>query len=102
MSTREKIFGINQKSLGSNEGRAAIISAILENNEFLKPEEVQQALSRAEELGIVNNFNFYKWLENSNGYRRATSDYYNLIKGTWNIFDIVDRLPHFNAIFQAF
>lgn len=102
MSTREKIFGINQKSLGSEDGRAAIISAILENNEFLNPEEVQQALSRAEELGIVNNFDFHKWLENSNGYRRATSDYYNLIKGTWNIFDIVDRLPHFNAIFQAF
>lgn len=102
MSTREKIFGINQKDLGSDEGRAAIISAILENNEFLKSEEVQQALSRAEELGIVNNFDFHKWLENSNGYRRATSDYYNLIKGTWNIFDIVDRLPHFNAIFQAF
>lgn len=40
MSTREKIFGINQKSLGSDEGRAAIISAILENNEFLKSEEV--------------------------------------------------------------
>ena len=78
------------------------MQAILNNNEFLNPEEVQEAFSRAEELGIVNNFDFYKWLEDNNGYRRATSDYYNLIKGTWNIFDIVDRLPHFNAIFQAF
>ena len=102
VSTREKIFGINPKNLEKEEGRNAIMQAILENNEFLKPEEVEQALSRAEKLGIVNNFNFYKWLENSNGYRRATSDYYNLIKGTWNIFDIVDKLPHFNAIFQAF
>lgn len=99
MSTREDIFGINQKNLSSKEGRTAIIEAILENNKFLKVGEVEQALSKAEELGIVNNFDFYKWLENSNGYRKATSNYYNLIKGTWNIFDIVDKLPHFNAIF---
>lgn len=102
VSTREKVFGINPKNLEKEEGRNAVMQAILNNNEFLNPEEVQEAFSRAEELGIVNNFDFYKWLEDNNGYRRATSDYYNLIKGTWNIFDIVDRLPHFNAIFQAF
>lgn len=78
------------------------MQAILDNNEFLDIEEATEAFAKAEELGIVNNFDFYKWLENNNGYRKATSDYYNLIKGTWNLFDIVDRLPHFNAIFQAF
>lgn len=102
MSTREKIFGITSKNLQEKDGRSVIIDSILDNNEFLEAEEVDQALSKAEELGIVNNFNFYKWLENNNDYRRATSDYYNLIKGTWNIFDIVDKLPHFNAIFKAF
>lgn len=102
ISVREQKFGINQKNLESEEGRLSVIYAILSNNEFLNQEDVLQAFSRAEDLGIVNNFNFYKWLENSNGYRKATSDYYNLIKGTWNIFDIVDKLPHFNAIFQSF
>lgn len=102
VSTREKIFGINPKNLEKEEGRNAIMQAILDNNEFLDIEEATEAFAKAEELGIVNNFDFYKWLENNNGYRKATSDYYNLIKGTWNLFDIVDRLPHFNAIFQAF
>lgn len=102
VSTREKIFGINQENLEKEEGRNAIMQAILDNNEFLDEAEALEAFSKAEELGIVNNFDFYKWLENNNGYRKATSDYYNLIKGTWNLFDIVDRLPHFNAIFQAF
>lgn len=98
MSTREKIFGVNPKNLESKERRAAIYGAIMDNNPFLTEEEIQRSFLKAEELGIVNNFDFYKWLGDSN-YRRATSDYYNLIKGTWNIFDIVDRLPHFNAIF---
>ncbi len=102
VSTREKIFGINPKNLEKEEGRNAIMQAILDNNEFLNEAEATEAFTKAEELGIVNNFDFYKWLENNNGYRKATSDYYNLIKGTWNLFDIVDRLPHFNAIFQAF
>lgn len=103
MYDREKTFNITPSSLRNKKEREGIIARILENNSFLTKEDVESALSRAKELGISGGrFDFFKWLENSNGYREATADYYNLIKGTWNIFDIVDRLPHYNSIFQAF
>lgn len=41
VSTREKVFGINPKNLEKEEGRNTIMQAILKNNEFLKPEEVE-------------------------------------------------------------
>jgi hypothetical protein len=87
--------------LANDKVRQNILAELADNNKLLKIEDINSALAKAEELGIVNNFNFVTWLENSE-YRRATSDYYNIIKGTWNIFDIIDKLPHFNAIFKAF
>ena len=31
-------------------------------------------------------------------YRELVADYYNLIKGTWNIFDMMNRIPQYKAI----
>ena len=102
VSDREKIFGISEEVFASPESMAMLIENIRNNNPFLEQEDIVNGLTKAKELGIINNFDFIKWLENADGYRAATSDYYNLIKGTWNIFDIVQRLPHFNSIFQIF
>ena len=100
VSNREKELGVNILAFSSPEGLEATINSILNNNSFLTHDEVAQTLDDAYKAGMINNFNFYKWLINENGYRELTSRYYNLIKGTWNIFDMVDKLPHFNAIFQ--
>lgn len=102
VANREKVFKITVADLNKENTRKQIIMDLLANNEFLTGEEVSDILDKAQDLGIVNNFDFLKWLEDDNGYRRATSDYYNIIKGTWNLFDIIDRLPHFKAIFQTF
>ena len=31
-------------------------------------------------------------------YRELIANYYNLIKGTWNIFDMMNRIPQYKAI----
>lgn len=35
-------------------------------------------------------------------YRDLVSDYYNLIKGTWNIFDIVNKIPQYKSILKLY
>lgn len=103
MSDREAMFGLdNKRVLEDPKSMETLIEKIQSNNPFLSTDDILSALDNAVALNIPNNFNFNKWLFNENGYRRATADYYNLIKGTWNIFDIIDKLPHFNAIFEAF
>lgn len=83
-------------------------------------------IMRASAFNLVNNFNIEYWLydktlttndivtsnflgnevdinrvmegKDSISYRELVSDYYNLVKGTWNIFDIINRIPQFKEI----
>lgn len=85
-------------------------------------------IMRSSAFGIVNNFDIESWLYDKKltkddivqsdflgnnvdinrvmggketiSYREVISDYYNLIKGTWNIFDIVNRIPQYKEIFN--
>lgn len=51
--------------------------------------------------GIMDGkFNFNRFLSDDD-YRKRTIDYYNLIKGTYNVFDIIDKIPHFNAMINV-
>lgn len=61
---------------------------------------VTQIVQTAEDFDIIKRFDFARWAKNEPGYRKAVSDFYNLIKNTWNIFDIADKLPHYNAIWK--
>ena len=88
--------------------------------------DAKSIIMRASALGIINNFDVESWLydrrltaddiatdnflgedvdinrvmgENESlSYREVISDYYNLIKGTWNIFDIINRIPQYREI----
>lgn len=94
--------------------------------ESTKNKSARAIIMRASALGIVNNFDVEAWLydkqltsndiiadnflgeaidtnivmegKDTLSYREVVSDYYNLIKGTWNIFDIVDRIPQYKEI----
>lgn len=101
MSDREEVFKITKNNLEDQETKDVIVSNILNNNSFLSKEEVENILAEAVQSNLINNFNFYTWLEDPK-YRRIVSRYYNIIKGTWNIFDVIEKLPHFKAIFDAF
>jgi len=53
------------------------------------------------EKGIVQDFNFEQWVFDDD-YRRIASDYYGVIKDTFNILDVIRKLPHYDAIFKLF
>lgn len=83
-------------------------------------------LERATAFDIIGNFDVEKWLydikltkddiinntfygvtidinkvmqgQDSISYRELVSDYYNTIKGTWNIFDMMDKIPQYKEI----
>lgn len=90
--------------------------------------DAKSIIMRASALGIINNFDIEAWLYDKQltskniitdnflgekidvnrvmegkttlSYREVISDYYNIIKGTWNIFDIVNKIPQYKEIFN--
>lgn len=62
-------------------------------------QEAKDILRNAVNLDIVENFNYEKWLTDET-YQEVTKQYYNLIKGTFNIFHFIDIHPQFKANFE--
>jgi hypothetical protein len=61
--------------------------------------EVEKMLTRMEPLSKeIDVIAYYT----NNTYRKIIRDYYNLIKYTFNVFDVLDNLDHFNSMFKAF
>ena len=59
-------------------------------------EEVEARLDSAYTAGIMNNFDINKYLIDK-AYREKVKDYYGLLAGTINIFDMLDNLPTYQA-----
>ena len=88
----------------------AVIDKIAANNITIKNRNVIiNTLIAAKELGISGGlFDFRKYLTNEvdesgnniplTKYQKITKDYYNLIKDTVNIYDVIDSVPHFKAM----
>lgn len=112
ISRRQSKFGISHEALRdayakpndktSRQYLGSLVDLIKSNNDYIDSSTILPIIQQAFDLGIIGGFDFFKWLEDTDGYRKITSEYYNLIKGTWNIFDIIERLPHFESIFQNF
>lgn len=123
VGTREKALGIDLELFTikptdsentvkeKKDLREAIILGLRGNNPLLSLSYIQEVFDMAEQLGIMNNFDIEKWLTdvpityvgnniNIASYREATVEYYNIIKGTWNIFDMIQRIPHYKSIFE--
>lgn len=88
-------------------------------------DEIISVVTLAHAAGISMNFDPEMWLNDrqiteadlkykenkdavllgeseSISYRQLTKDYYNLIKGTYNIFDVVESVPQYRAILNLF
>lgn len=121
VSAREKVFGIDTeqfviKDTDSQQVKTkkmdflqALLTQLQANNPLLDPTYIEESFSTAQDAGIINNFNIETWLMDDytalpDGrvlrYRDIVSDYYNIIKGTWNIFDMIEKIPHYNSIFK--
>lgn len=93
----QKLSPTNQKK--ADEMFQEMVAALSNNGYDSK--YITDTLMQALDSGIAGNFDPYRWLNDSN-YKQQTIDYYNIIKGTWNIFDIIDKTPQYNRIFKIF
>lgn len=75
---------------------------ILINKPYLSPEYVKETLKRASQLEIINNFEIEKFLDPDNiEYRNTTIEYQNCLKHVWPFFDMIDKIPHYKALYKV-
>jgi hypothetical protein len=88
-----------------------VVKKIMNNNPDLDRNYILQVLRNSIETEVYGNFDLYAFLENKKvkllnnnihmnsrsgenvSYRELAADYYNLIKASWNILDMVNRIP---------
>jgi hypothetical protein len=65
--------------------------------------KVKDILEKATELGFASNgvIDAHRYFTDVN-YRNNVANYYNLIKESINIFDVLNKLPHFYTMYDAF
>ena len=98
---RENLLGINAETLYDEKTPTleTAISNIMSNNPTLT--NVEERLKNAYEAGIINNFDIVKYLQDAN-YAKQVNDYYDLIKGSINVFDMLNYLPQYQQILKLF
>lgn len=75
---------------------------VKEQKPYLEDSYVLSTYRAAKEHNIIKNFNIRQFLDPDNlDYRKATIDYYNTLKSVWNIFDMIDKIPHFKALYKV-
>ena len=77
------------------------IKRILENARNIKIEFINNSgdITTRNVSVLGGDFDFRYYIHPTNeAYRQATKEYYNLIKDTFNIFDIIDTVPHFKEM----
>ena len=101
VSERENLLGIDADTLYDSENPTleAAIASIMANNPRLN--NVEERLQKAYEAGIINNFDIIKYLQDEN-YANQINDYYDLIKGSINVFDMLNYLPQYQQILKLF
>lgn len=122
----EKAFEQRRKTIQSKFSAIREFNEFVNDSANLEDTQYYKALEQATAFDIVGNFDVEKWLYNvtlteadkvadnfygeninmdrvlegkeSISYREVVANYYNVIKGTWNIFDMMNRIPQYNAI----
>ena len=87
----------NPEQLAIN--KQQLISRIQENNPTLQ--NIEERLDAAHDAGLINNFDIVEYLTNQE-YRQKARDYYGLIMGTLNVFDMMEVIPHYKQIIECF
>ena len=113
VTDREKALNMNVSKIYPKEGskeeevqeaeqaKEQLISRLHENNPTLDPEYIANELDIAHEQDLINNFDIYKYLVDDE-YRKQVSDYYDIIKSTANVFEMMEQIPHYKQILQLF
>lgn len=109
---REKFLGISRTELFTTSDTEAskakvaanwekVFTKIAESNPWADREHIKNVFEQAKNLGIMNNFNVIEMMSNEN-YKKVAKDYCDIIKGTVNIVDMMDKLPHYKEIMNCF
>lgn len=113
VTDREKALNMNVSKIYPKEGakekeiqeaeqaKEQLINRLHENNPTLDPEYIATQLDIAHEQDLINNFDIYKYLVDDE-YRKQASDYYDIIKSTANVFEMMEQIPHYKQILQLF
>lgn len=79
-----------------------LIEAVMKDKPYLELEYVKEVLILAAENELITGgINHRKYFENDL-YKKNVIDYYNLIKFSFNVLDVIDYLPHFKAMTKSF
>lgn len=110
---REKALNINVSRIYPKEGakekgiqeaeqaKEQLINRLHENNPTLDIEYIATQLDIAHEQDLINNFDIYQYLVDDE-YRKKASNYYDIIKSTVNVFEMMEQIPHYKQILQLF
>ena len=84
------------------------VNYIISEKPYLKDKRAKiiEILKNAEKEGIAKGgkVDVYRYFTDNkdDNYRKVVTDYYNLIKYTFNIFDMLNKLPHFYQMYKSF
>lgn len=77
-----------------------VVDNIIDNNEMLSRDVVEQKLKEANEKGLIGTFDIYRYLTD-NQYRKDMIEYNHIIKGTLNVLDMMEEIPHYKEIINC-
>lgn len=89
-----------EKQEAAREYLNKVINNILDNNAQLTRSEVEQALLTAKEKDLMRTFDIYRYLTDDE-YRRDMIEYNHYIKGTLNVLDMMEEIPHYKEIINC-
>lgn len=94
--------GAKEKEIQEAEqAKEQLINRLHENNPTLDVDYIATQLDSAHEHDLINNFDIYKYLIDDE-YKKQASDYYDIIKSTINVFEMMEQIPHYKQILQLF
>lgn len=101
VSDRESVLGVNDSEMFRKKAPTleAVAENLRENNPTLT--NVEERLEAAHEAGIINNFDIVRYLKDDD-YRQQIIDYYGLLMGTVNVFDMMENLSNYHTILELF
>lgn len=101
VSDRENTLGVRDSEMFREKDPTleTVVENIRENNPTLA--NIEERLKAAHEAGIINNFDIVRYLKD-NDYRQQVIDYYGLLMGTVNVFDMMENLPNYHTILELF
>lgn len=80
----------------------SLFDAIVKDKPYLDKNKVNDILLKVEsEQLITKGLDYIRYFQDSN-YRDLVKEYYNLIKFTVNVFDVVEKSDHFREMINAF